>query len=113
MTNFRSCLRPRFSLRLLLLGVTAFGVGFPVWYRMPYEERTDTSTIPGQPTSMIWETRITTWRREWGGTRVKHGKERVLWLGRPLKTVIYQNGEPHETISHVGHAAPPDAPARP
>jgi hypothetical protein len=29
----------RYSLRVLLLGLTAFAIGFPVWYRRPYEEQ--------------------------------------------------------------------------
>jgi hypothetical protein len=32
--------RPQFSLRLLLLAVTTFAIGFPIWYRWPIEEVT-------------------------------------------------------------------------
>ena len=30
--------RLQFGLRMLLLGLTAFAIGFPIWYRWPFEE---------------------------------------------------------------------------
>jgi len=30
-------LRLQFSLRLLMLALTAFAIGFPIWYRWPYQ----------------------------------------------------------------------------
>jgi hypothetical protein len=60
MTNLRSWLRPRFSLRLLLLGVTAFAIGFPIWWRWPYQEQIPTNAVDC----------VITWQRQWGGGRI-------------------------------------------
>jgi len=73
MNDTQSQSRPRafrlqFSLKLLLLAFTAFAIGFPVWYRWPYEE---IHTNPG-----TGDERVTTWQRQWGGGRLKHGVER-------------------------------------
>jgi len=74
--------RLQFSLRVFLLGFTAFAVGFPVWYRWPYEEtvvnRFPTGPV-GAPTGTDQSTRITTWQRQWGGAKMKHGPERQLF----------------------------------
>ena len=87
MTNLRSWFRPRFSLRLLLLGVTAFAVGFPIWYRWPYEDVEDL-TVPGTKS----QTRITTWRWLWGGGRLPHGPQRFLIDGQLYELTTYQDG---------------------
>jgi hypothetical protein len=64
---------PRFSLRVLLLAVTAFAIGFPIWYRWPYEEEVIQKTS-GDLLSPPGEFRtITTWQRQWGGGRKRHG----------------------------------------
>jgi len=66
--------RLQFSLRLLLLALTAFAIGFPIWYRWPYEETeyrypNDDKTLP--PEGSV----VRTWQRTWGGGRVKSGRE--------------------------------------
>jgi hypothetical protein len=86
-TNRRSWPRPRFSLRALLLAFTAFAVGFPIWWRWPYEE----VEIPARTPD--W-TVITTWQRQWGGGRLKHGPERRA-DGFTISTVVYCNGVRH------------------
>jgi len=83
MFQLRSLIRPRFSLRLLLLALTAFAVGFPIWYRWPYEKRV---TVCGQAL-------VTTWRRQWGGTQVQHGPQMEWFNGRLIWTATYRNGE--------------------
>jgi hypothetical protein len=70
-TPRRSWLRPRYSLRVLLLAFTAFAIGFPIWYRWPYQE-TKSGQIGQRKVSTT-----TTWQRQWGGGRLKHGPERV------------------------------------
>lgn len=80
-------LRLQFSLRLLLLAFTAFAVGFPIWYRWPYEE---TELHPGGIAK-----RITTWQRQWGGGRRKHGSERLVERGKVIERVMYRNGLRH------------------
>lgn len=57
--------RLQFSLRLFLLAVLAFAVGFPLWYRWPYEE----FKVEGTTRT------TTTWQRQWGGGRLKHGPQ--------------------------------------
>jgi hypothetical protein len=83
----RSWLRPRYSLRVLLLAFTAFAIGFPVWYRWPYEEIEDLAD--GAP---IRAWRITTWQRQWGGERLRHGPERVEFPGQLQIVTTYANG---------------------
>jgi hypothetical protein len=89
----RSWLRPRFSLRVLLLAVTAFAIGFPVWYRWPYEE---VEILPpsgrGKP---VVEQRITTWQRQWGGEPLKHGPHRIVRDGKTFELTTYRNGRKH------------------
>src|SRR4051812_42893204 len=68
-----SPIRLQFSLRLLLLALTAFAIGFPIWYRWPYEESTEKRSAAG---NVIWQT-TTTWQRQWGGDRLKNGIERT------------------------------------
>src|SRR4029434_4006687 len=84
----RSWPRPRYSLRVLLLAFTAFAIGFPVWYRWPYEEVEGT----GRNGSLRAE-RITTWQRQWGGGRLKHGPERTAMGNQTYKLATYRNGQ--------------------
>lgn len=79
----------RFSLRVLLLAVTAFAVGFPIWYRWPYEEEVDVLPTPGMR-------RVITWQRQWGGGRSKHGRERLVY-GQDSVAVVrnYRNAVLH------------------
>jgi hypothetical protein len=89
----RSWLRPRFSLRTALLALTAFGVGFPVWYRWPYQEVEILSPSGfGRP---VGEKRITTWQRQWGGGKRKHGSERRLRDGQTMTQTNYRDGKKH------------------
>ena len=40
----------QFSLRLLLIAFTAFAIGFPIWYRWPYQKSLDEATsAPADP----------------------------------------------------------------
>ena len=84
-------LRLQFSLRLLLLAFTAFAIGFPIWYRWPYEEIAF-ETPPGSPTELK---RITTWQRQWGGGRLKHGLQRLVSNGKTIESITYRNGLRH------------------
>jgi hypothetical protein len=70
--------RPRFqfSLRALLLAFTAVAIGFPIWYRWPYQETElrypMTKGVPDR-TKPPQHRIVTTWQRTWGGKREKHG----------------------------------------
>jgi hypothetical protein len=81
-----SRLRPQFSLRLLLLSLTAFGIGFPIWYRWPYRE---TAILNGGRSS-----RTTTWQRQWGGGRLEHGTQ-TLNGGKITQIYTYRHGKQH------------------
>jgi hypothetical protein len=95
MTTLRPWLRPRFSLRVLLLAVTAFAVGFPVWYRWPYQEAEQlTPSFFGRSPKNV-EIRITTFQRQWGGQRLKHGPERLLVNGELVRETNYRGGKRH------------------
>ena len=83
----RSWLRPRYSLRVLLLAFTAFAIGFPIWYRWPYEER---EILASSPPSLVT---VTTWQRQWGGGRLKHGPERFLCNNDEFEFTMYVNGQ--------------------
>jgi hypothetical protein len=79
----------RFSLRVLLLAFTAFAVGFPIWYRWPYEEvDSAASKSPGVK-------RIITWQRQWGGGRVKHGPESTYRNGELILRMTFRKGVLH------------------
>jgi hypothetical protein len=99
-------LRLQFSLRLLLVAFTAFAIGFPIWYRWPYEEtvvnRFPTGPVDA-PTGQDQSTTISTWQRQWGGTRVKHGPERSLFHDAVYITP-YVHGQRQGTYTfHDGH----------
>jgi hypothetical protein len=81
----------RFSLRALLLAVTAFAIGFPIWYRWPYEEM-HRESVSGAAATIE---RITTWQRQWGGGRMKHGPERFTKNGKAVATIMYRRGLRH------------------
>jgi len=53
------------------MAFTAVAIGFPVWYRWPYEEE---SQIIETGVGVV-ERRVTTWQRKWGGGRWKHGEQ--------------------------------------
>jgi hypothetical protein len=85
----------RFSLRVLLVAVTLFAIGFPIWYRRPYEE-TVVQAPSGDPFAAPGEMRITTtWQRQWGGGRLKHGVERVVRNGKTSWTTAFRDGKQH------------------
>jgi hypothetical protein len=86
----RSWPRLQFSLRLLLLALTAFSVGFPIWYHWPYEEPVERRAPKGRSAQTI-----TTWQRQWGGGRLKHGVERQVRDGRTVETTTYRSGLRH------------------
>jgi hypothetical protein len=93
-------LRLQFSLRLLLLAVTAFAIGFPIWYRWPYEEVE--ILIPGGGAK-----RVITWQRQWGGGRLKHGPE-TLTQRELVQVKTYQHGKLHGPFSQTIGTQPPD-----
>ena len=69
--NRRWTLRLQFSLRLLLLALTAFAIGFPIWYRWPFEE-TDYQYPGGDKTRPPMGKSVKTWRRSWGGGKASN-----------------------------------------
>ncbi len=81
----RTRLTPRYSLRLLLVAFTAFAIGFPVWYRWPYEVREPLGTWPNM-------FRATTWQRQWGGGRLKHGPDRIVMGKQLVRLENYRDG---------------------
>jgi hypothetical protein len=92
MSDAASLARPRawrlqFSLRILLLAFTAFAIGFPIWYRWPYEEIVVNAAAKAEQT--------TTWQRQWGGARLKHGVQRQLVDGKTIESLVYRNGLRH------------------
>ncbi len=85
--------RLQFSLRLLLVAFTAFAIGFPIWYRWPYRERID---------NPAGASLITTWQRQWGGGRVKHGMERLIAYDEVVESTMYRNGLRHGPFQGQG-----------
>ncbi len=79
--------RFQFSLRLLLLAFTAFAIGFPLWYRWPYEE---VETNKAGTSQMI-----TTWQRQFGGGKLKHGLQRQIAKGKTIESLTYRHGLRH------------------
>jgi len=86
----RSWLVSQFSLRVLLLAFTTFAIAFPIWYRWPYEEREVYAEA-----GVSRAERITTWQRQWGGERTKHGPERYTIDGVTFRSTNYRNGRKH------------------
>src|SRR5262245_2522390 len=82
--------RLQFSLRLALVAFTAFAIGFPIWYRWPFEEEV-TRTAP----RFLPTTTVTTWRRQWGGGKLKDGPEKVFVGGALSKVTTYRHGRKH------------------
>jgi hypothetical protein len=90
----------RFSLRFLLLCVTAFAIGFPIWYRWPYEEvelhyppkagKPDTSQPP-------YRRNTKTWQRSWGSLQPRIVKSVSELLGKSQYKEIqyFQDGVWH------------------
>jgi hypothetical protein len=92
--NRPSFLRLQFSLRLLLLAFTAFGIGFPIWYRWPYEvEEALPSPIRGAGPAE--SKRISTWQRQWGGGELQEGPERTFLNGHVTSLTTYRSGRKH------------------
>ncbi len=101
----------RFSLRVLLLAVTAFAIGFPIWYRWPYEEAEPWQGFSSVgPNSMY---RVKTWQRQWGGGRLQHGEERIYIGDKLVEVYTYRAGkrqgsfrrfnQPENYVSEEGH----------
>ena len=95
----RSVFAVRFSLRLLLAALTAFAIGFPIWYRWPYTETVFWyPEVDGQPDESKpprgWSE--VPWQRQWGGGRLMHGV--IKWYGADgtmLATSAYRHGKRH------------------
>ena len=93
--------RLQFSLRVLLLGLTAFAIGFPIWYRWPFEEveykypSPDPFAPPGA-SKTPYATITRTWRRTWGGGKVQSGRTVAERERGRFKTIeFFENGERH------------------
>ena len=87
---------PRFSLRVLLAVFTAVAIGFPVWYRWPYEEEEAIITLAPDVSSMPVDRIVTTWQRQWGAGRLRHGRE--TWYrsdGSKQRVTTYVSGLRH------------------
>src|SRR5262245_879759 len=84
--------RLQFSLRLMLVAITAFAIGFPIWYRWPYRE---TIERRDPATGKLWSTRIITWQRQWGGERLAQGPEQTLLDGGITITMNNVQGKRH------------------
>lgn len=89
-TNKPSKFRLQISLRMLLLLMAAVGVAIAV-YRWPWEE---TKAFEISVASRITRPflRQTTYRRDWAGKPVKHGRERVYADGTLLHEAHFHDG---------------------
>ena len=97
----------RFSLRVLLLAVTAFAIGFPAWYRWPYtEEELQYPSRRGQPdkTQPPNGRVVTTWQRQWGGGRSKNGGQWIYYDGQLNTFVTLRDGVRHGPFVNFGHS---------
>jgi hypothetical protein len=81
----------QFSLRIFLLVFTAVGIGFPIWYRWPYEEVDERRSPSGKTVLMR---RITTWQRQWGGGRMMEGPE-TLTTGDLMQRTMFVHDRAH------------------
>ena len=102
----RASIRPRYSLRLLLIAFTAFAIGFPIWYRWPYEEEEqfyrERNGVPDKTQPPIAR-RVTTWQRQWGSGRLKHGLSTThLEPGRGREDLTYRDGKTHGPARSYG-----------
>src|SRR5262245_44331837 len=88
--NRRAWPRLQFSLRILLLGLTAIAVGFPIWYRWPFEEEKWESPAGVTPKVGC----ITRWQRQWGGGLLQEGAQRFL-VGDVTTTMHFVRGKKH------------------
>jgi hypothetical protein len=88
--------RLRFSLRVLLFAFTAVAIGIPVWYRWPYEEEQSPLQVASDSNNLPNWRIVTTWQRQWGGGRLKHGLETTYRAdGSILYVTHYVRGERH------------------
>ena len=67
--------------------MSAFAIGFPTWYRWPFTETESNATGTAK--------QITTWQRQWGGGRKKHGVQRQIANGKVIESLVYRNGLRH------------------
>src|SRR4051794_22929186 len=96
-----SSVRPRptrlqFSLRLLLIVFTGFAIGFPIWYRWPYQE---VHEEPVRAQGACISRSVVHWQRQWGGEILLHGKREDVhkdWRGgETIITTQYVRGNRH------------------
>ena len=92
----RPCIfRLQFSLRVLLVALSLFAIGFPIWYRWPYQEINEERDTTGFVTSKS----VLHWQRQWGGGTLLHGKreDHQYWVfGKTLVTTTnYVRGKRH------------------
>ena len=83
--------RPRYSLRALLAAFSAAAIALPIWYRWPYTE----TEVFSRPGSKQVAKHMTTWRREWGGGRTKHGLETFAINDQVVRMMNWQEGLEH------------------
>jgi len=102
----RSRIALRFSLRVLLVAFTTASVGFPIWYRWPYtEEELLYPDRNGQPdkTRAPFGRRVTSWQRQWGGGRLKHGTSTTFWNAYDQRAETpYRDGKMQGLASEYG-----------
>src|SRR5262245_49702478 len=89
--------RPRFSLRVLLIALTVFAIGFPIWYRWPYGETEmiyrQVGGIPNNTLPPLGRI-VKIWQRQWGGGRLQHGPMTVYSENGEVAIQYYDKGQP-------------------
>ena len=92
----RSRFALRFSLRVLFAAFTAVAIGFPLWYRWPYEDVVVRTPTAGDPFANYKEFRqITSWQRQWGGGKLRHGSSRTARDGITSSETMFRAGKRH------------------
>ena len=82
---------PRFSLRMLLVVVTAAGVGAGVWWRWPVTQVTTKEFVSGRFTAQ----ETYTYHRGFRGELIKHGVHRKTLNGKIELEEHYREGVLH------------------
>ena len=100
----RSRPRLQFSLRGFLLVLVALAIGFPVWYRWPYQKR----ELLSPPGSAPVAERVTNWQRQWGGTTVRQGLEQRLKDGQVVEQWAFERGRLHGPYFRNGADGQPE-----
>jgi hypothetical protein len=94
---------PQFSLRLLFVLVTLSAIGTALWYRWPIVEEVDLyAQLPDYEKRWVTpaKARATrgeySYRREWGGGRIRHGWSREYnFQGKLVREELWSEGQRH------------------